>query len=126
MVRKFLPVAAALMALSTVPAAHARVAISSAAPAANSSVSKVTSVSMQFSQPVSASSVKAELIMTAMPGMANHPPMKMQATSALARDGKKLTLTPRRVLVKGSYRVTWTATEVGGQTTTGHYSFHVK
>lgn len=126
MLRKYLPAAAALFALTAATTADARLAISSARPAANSTASKVTSVTMQFNEAVTPASVKSELIMTAMPGMSNHPPMKMQATSALGRDGKSLTLTLRRALVPGTYKVSWTAATRAGQSTSGHYSFTVK
>lgn len=127
MFRKFAPAAATLLVMGLLPAvAHAQLAITTSKPAANAVASKVTSVSMRFSKPVVPASVKAELIMTAMPGMANHPPMKMLATSAIGKDAQSLTMTLRRPLVPGTYKVTWTAAAKGGERMTGHFSFTAK
>ena len=123
MLRILAPAAAALLGMAIAPAASAQLAIASAKPAVNSNVSKVTSVSMQFNKRVTPASVRAELIMTAMPGMSNHPPMKISITSAMTRDGKTLTITPKRVLVPGTYKVSWNATATDGQAMAGNYSF---
>lgn len=121
--RTFAAFAAPFLALSLTPSADARLSISSAKPAANSTVSKVTSLTLQFNEAIVPASVRAELIMTAMPGMTDHPPMKMRTTSAIGRDSRSLTMTLKRSLVPGTYRVSWTATAVGGQPTSGQYSF---
>lgn len=127
MFRKIAPAAAAIFALGLIPAvAHAQLALTTSKPAANSTASKVTAVSMRFSKPVVPATVKTELIMTAMPGMANHPPMKMLATSAIGKDAQSLTMTLRRPLVPGTYKVTWTAAAKSGERMTGQFSFNAR
>ncbi len=83
-------------------------------------------MSLQFNETIIPSSLRTELVMTAMPGMTDHPPMKMRTTSAIGRDSRSLTMTLKRPLVPGTYRVSWTATAAGGQPTSGQYSFTVR
>ncbi|MCC2603469.1 copper resistance protein CopC [Sphingopyxis yananensis] len=126
MSRTFAAITASLLLLGVTSAADARLAVSSARPAANSTASKVTSLSLQFNETITPSSLRTELIMTAMPGMTDHPPMKMRATSAIGRDSKSVTMTLKRPLVPGTYRVSWTATATGAQPSSGQYSFSVR
>ena len=71
------------MALSpTAALAHAKLVAST--PAANAKVAKVTSIQLKFSEKLVASTVKAELVMTGMPGMADHPPMKIAIGMGIA------------------------------------------
>lgn len=87
--------ATAALALSpTAALAHAKLVAST--PAANASVAKVTSVQLKFSEKLISSTVKAELVMTGMRDMADHPPMKIAFASAMGKDGKSMTLTPKR------------------------------
>src|SRR3546814_4099211 len=78
MFKSLLPSAAAAFALLLMPAAaSAHTKLIGSTPAANSTVSKVTSVNLKFNEKVVASTLKTELVMTGMPGMANHAPMKV-------------------------------------------------
>src|SRR3546814_5393939 len=89
MFNSFLPSAAAAFALllmSTAAIAHTKLVGST--PAANSTVSKVTSVNLQFNEKVITSTLKTELVMTGMPGMANHAPMKVPYSSMMGKEGK--------------------------------------
>ncbi|HJS09860.1 copper homeostasis periplasmic binding protein CopC [Sphingopyxis sp.] len=125
--KPFLPAAAATVALLLMPAAasaHAKLVAST--PAANAIVSKVTSVTLRFNEKLVASTVKAELVMTGMPGMANHAPMKIPATSAMGKDAKSLTLTAKRALVPGAYRVKWSAAGADTHRMGSEFSFTVK
>ena len=58
--------------------------------------------------------------------MADHAPMKIAATSQLGKDGKSVTLTPKRALSAGKYNVVWTAAGADMHKMTGNYSFTVK
>lgn len=58
--------------------------------------------------------------------MADHAPVKIAATSQLGKDGKSVTLIPKRALSAGKYRVSWTAAGPDMQKITGDYSFTVK
>src|SRR3546814_20747627 len=70
MFKSLLPSAAAAFALLITPvAASAHTKLVSSTPAANSTVSKVTSVNLQFNEKIVASTLKTELVMTGMPGM---------------------------------------------------------
>ncbi|MBE1529009.1 hypothetical protein GGC65_003465 [Sphingopyxis sp. OAS728] len=117
--------AAAALALSpTAALAHAKLVAST--PAANAKVTKVTSIQLKFSEKLIASTVKAELVMTGMPGMADHPPMKIAIGSAMGKDGKSMTLTPKRALVPGTYKVKWSAAGADTHRMGSEFSFTVK
>ncbi|MBL0915807.1 MAG: copper homeostasis periplasmic binding protein CopC [Sphingopyxis sp.] len=116
---------AAALALSSATApAHAKLVAST--PAANAKVAKVTSVQLKFSEKLVASTVRAELVMTGMPGMADHPPMKIAIASAMGKDGKSMTLTPKRALVPGTYKVKWSAAGADTRRMGSEFSFTVK
>ena len=86
MFKSLLPSAAAAFALLLMPAtASAHTKLVSSTPAANSTVSKVTSVNLQFNEKIVASTLKTELVMTGMPGMANHAPMKVPYSSMMGK-----------------------------------------
>lgn len=125
--KSFLPAAAAAVALLLMPAAasaHAKLVAST--PAANATVSKVISITLRFNEKLVASTVKTELVMTGMPGMANHAPMKIPAASAMGKDGKSLTLTAKRTLVPGTYKVKWSAAGADTHRMGSEFSFTVK
>ncbi|KGB52637.1 Copper resistance protein CopC precursor [Sphingopyxis sp. LC81] len=125
--KSFLPAATAALALLLTPvAAGAHAKLVASTPAANATASKVTSVNLRFNEKLIASTVKAELVMTGMPGMANHAPMKIPATSSMGKDGKSLTLTAKRALVPGTYKVTWSAAGADTHRMGSEFSFTVK
>lgn len=127
MIKSILPAATAAIAMFLAPtAASASTKLVGSTPAANATVSKVTSVNLRFNEKVIASTVKAELVMTGMPGMANHAPMKISATSAMGKDGKSMTLSAKRALVPGSYKVKWSAAGADARRISGEFSFTVK
>ena len=110
MFKSLLPSAAAAFALLLMPAtASAHTKLVSSTPAANSTVSKVTSVNLQFNEKIVASTLKTELVMTGMPGMANHAPMKVPYSSMMGKDGKSAMLMLKRPLSPGTYKVSWSA-----------------
>ena len=104
--------------------AHARLVAST--PAANAKVAKVTSVQLKFSEKLIASTGKAELVMTGMPGMKDHPPMKIPFTSAMGKDGKSMTLQLKRALGPGTYKVKWSAAGADTHRMGSEFSFTVK
>lgn len=125
MYKSLLPVVAAALAMMPVPAlAHVKLAGST--PSANATASKVTSIQLKFSEKVALSTVKTEVVMTGMPGMADHPPMKIAATSAMGKDGKSMTLALKRALVPGSYSVKWSAAGADAHRVQGELRFTVK
>lgn len=127
MFKSFLPSAAAAVALMLTPtAAYAHAKLVASSPTANATVSKVTSVKLTFNEKLIASTVKAELVMTGMPGMANHAPMKMPTTAQMGTDGKSMTLMPKRALVPGTYKVKWSAAGADTHRMGSEFSFTVK
>lgn len=127
MFRNILPPVAAALALLVAPnVAHAHAKLVGSAPAANATVAKVTKVDLKFNEKLIASTVKTELVMTGMPGMADHPPMKIPYTSAMGKDGKSMTLMLKRPLVPGTYKVKWSAAGADTHRMGSEFSFTVK
>lgn len=125
MYKSLLPAVAAALALIPAPAlAHAKLVGST--PAANAIVSKAASIHLKFNEKLISSTVKTELVMTGMPGMKDHPPMKIAFTSAMGKDGKSMTLTPRRALVPGTYKVKWSAAGADTHRMGSEFGFTVK
>lgn len=121
-----LPLIAALALAATPGAALAHAKLTGSTPAANTTVSKVTSVGLKFSEKLITSTVKAELVMTGMPGMKDHAPMKIPFTSAMGKDGKSMTLQLKRALAPGSYKVKWSAAGADTHRMGSEFSFTVK
>lgn len=116
--------AACIAFLSMPLAAHG---LSASTPAEGATVSNIKTLSFQFSEPLDTKASGASLTMTAMPGMADHPPMKMGAMKpGFADGGKTLTLSAGRPLAAGSYRADWWATSATGHKVNGQVSFTVK
>lgn len=106
--------------------ASAHISLVRSTPAAQATASKVAVVTLTFSDKVAPGSIKTELVMTGMPGMADHPPMKISVTAAIGKDGKTVTLTPKRALVPGTYKVSWAATGADGHAMRGAFDFTAK
>lgn len=124
---KWLPHLATLLVLASTPgAAFAHAKLVGSTPAANSAATKVTTVNLKFSEKLVASTVKTELVMTGMPGMKDHPPMKIPVSSAMGKDGKSMTLQLKRALVPGTYRVKWSAAGADMHRMGSEFSFTVK
>ncbi|KTE19410.1 copper resistance protein CopC [Sphingopyxis sp. H050] len=127
MLKTFLPSTAAAFALFLMPitaAAHTKLIAST--PTANSTVSKVTSINLQFNEKIVASTLKTELVMTGMPGMANHAPMKVPFSSMMGKEGKSAMLMVKRPLSPGTYKVTWSAAGADTHRMGSEFSFTVK
>jgi methionine-rich copper-binding protein CopC len=58
--------------------------------------------------------------------MASHAPMMIAHTSQMARDGKSMTLTPKRALSPGTYRVTWSAAGADTHRMGSNFTFTVR
>ncbi|BBD03468.1 MULTISPECIES: copper homeostasis periplasmic binding protein CopC [Sphingobium] len=124
MTRYFLTAAAALaLALPGVASAHSKLV--SSTPAANATVAKPTKLSLTFSETFLAPMSSAELVMTGMPGMANHEPMPIKGFKTDV-NGKTMTLTFPRALPAGSYDLKWHIVGADQHKMEGGYSFKVK
>lgn len=127
MFKSILPSTAAAVALLLAPvAAGAHTKLVGSTPAANSTVSKVIKIDLKFNEKVIASTVKTELVMTGMPGMANHAPMKIPYSSMMGKDGKSMMLMVKRPLTPGTYKVKWSAAGADTHRMGSEFSFTVK
>lgn len=123
--RKFIPlVLAALIAIPGAALAHA--SMTSSTPVANATVAAPARIVLNFNERLLGATVRTELVMTAMPGMADHAPSQIAHTSAMSQDGKSMTLTPRRALARGTYRVTWSAAGSDTHRMGSNFSFSVR
>ena len=106
--------------------AHAKLVSSS--PAANATVpaAKAKSINLTFNEKVIASTMKTELVMTGMPGMKDHPPMKVAFASTMGKDGKSIMLMPKKGLSAGTYKVTWAAAGADTHRMGSEFSFTLK
>lgn len=117
------------LALASIPGmAFAHAKLVSSTPAANATVSKanVKSINLIFNEKIIASTMKTELLMTGMPGMKDHAPMKIAFSSMMGKDGKSIMLMPKTALVPGTYKVTWSAAGADTHRMGSEFSFTVK
>lgn len=124
MTSTFLTVAVALaIALPGVASAHSKLVSSN--PAANATVAKPTKLTLTFSETFLAPMSGADLVMTGMPGMADHPPMPIKGFKTQV-EGKTMTLTLPRALPAGTYDLKWHIVGADQHKMEGGYSFKVK
>ncbi|RIA37371.1 hypothetical protein DFR49_3255 [Hephaestia caeni] len=127
---KFNPTAAIIATLATLltpAAAFAHPKLVAAIPAANATVARTNTVRLTFSEGLMPKLSTATLVMTGMPGTANHPEMKMTGvTSVVAADGKSIVLTSANPLPAGSYRADWVIVGADTHRITGKHSFSVR
>jgi methionine-rich copper-binding protein CopC len=119
-------VAATAMVATTTPAfSHPKLV--SSTPAAKSVVSNVRQVTLTFSERLLPKLSGIDLVMTGMPGMANHSPMKVTGfTISVGADGKTLVASLPRKLPPGTYLLAWHAVSADTHRVTGTLTFTVK
>jgi methionine-rich copper-binding protein CopC len=106
--------------------ALAQVKLVASTPAANKAAAKPMAVSLTFSDRIANSSTM-DIVMLTMPGMKDHPPMKISGfTATVGADGKTLVAKLPRPLPVGTYVVNWKATGTDGAPATGKINFAVK
>jgi copper resistance protein C len=121
----FLAALALSVLMPTALMAHVQLTASTPAAGAEAKVPKV--ITLTFSLPVDQTTAAASIIMTAMPGMANHGEMPIRNfTTSWSPDGKTLMLTLKKPLPTGSYDVRWQAAAADGHPMSGSVSFEVK
>ncbi|NYT40968.1 copper homeostasis periplasmic binding protein CopC [Sphingomonas sp. R-74633] len=117
--------AVAIVAIATPAFAHPKLV--SSTPAAKSVVSNVRQVALTFSERLIPTLSGIDLVMTGMPGMANHNPMKVTGFAiSVGADGKTLVASLPRKLPAGAYLLTWHAVSADTHRVTGTISFTVK
>jgi len=119
-------VAALALALLNPGALLAHVELTTSSPAAGAEVKAPKTVTLTFSQPVDASTAVASIVMTAMPGVANHGEMMIRNfTADWSDNGQTLTLNLRQALRTGTYEVRWPAAAADGHLMSGAIGFEV-
>lgn len=104
--------------------AHAKVVASS--PAHGSNVAKPRAVTLTFSEALLPPTAATSIIMTAMPGAANHGEMAIRNfTTGWSNGNKTMTLKLRQPLRPGTYDVRWQAAGADGHRMKGSVSFTV-
>lgn len=116
--------AATLALASSVAFAHPKLV--SSTPADKAEVSAPQKIELLFSENLLTQFSGANLVMTGMPGMADHAPMKVAAKISGSDDPKAMVITPARALSPGSYRVDWRAVSSDTHPITGNIAFTVK
>jgi methionine-rich copper-binding protein CopC len=117
---------AASVALVSAPAAaHPRLV--SSQPTEGAQVSRPRAVSLTFSERLVPAMSNFELVMTGMPGMANHDPMKISGfTAQVAPDGKTLRANLPRPLPAGTYELNWSVVAADTHRIKGKINFTVR
>jgi methionine-rich copper-binding protein CopC len=118
----------AVIAIASLPAAAlAQPALLSSTPDANAMVAKPVRLSLAFSETLVAAQSGIDLVMTGMPGMADHPPMPIKGfTTSVDGDGKTLVAVLPRALPAGSYALNWHVVGADQRPATGQYAFSVQ
>ncbi len=118
--------ALALTALAPSAPLLAKVKLAASTPAAGAKAKSPKTVTLTFSEKVNPAKATAAIIMTAMPGMANHGEMAIRNfTASWSADGKTITLTLKKPLPAGTYDVRWQAAGADGHAMTGKVTFDV-
>lgn len=123
-----IPAFLAALALSALApfALLAHVKLAASTPTAGSEVKAPKVITLTFSQPVEASSAAASIVMTAMPGMADHGEMVIRNfTASWSSDGRTMTLALKKPLPTGTYEVRWQAAAADGHPMSGTVTFEV-
>lgn len=124
---RFLTIAAAIAMTALPGAAFAHSKMVSSSPAADATVAKPTRLSLTFSEKFLAPMSGVDLVMTGMPGMADHAPMPIKGfKTSVAPDGKTMIVTLPRALPAGSYDIKWHIIGADQHKMEGGYSFKVK
>lgn len=119
-------VASVGLTLAVPAAAHTHVV--SSTPAAATTASNVRTVSITFNEAFMPALSGLEIVMTGMPGMADHhPAMKIAGVKvAPSADRKTLIATLPRPLAAGTYDINWHAVGADTHRMTGKISFTVR
>lgn len=120
--------AAAMVAasLGAPSAALAHTRVVSSTPAEGATVARPRVVTLNFSEALLPPTAAASIVMTAMPGVANHGEMAIRNfTTAWSNNNRTMTLTLRQPLRAGTYEVRWQAAGADGHRMNGTVNFIV-
>lgn len=107
-------------------AAIAHPKLLSSSPGDKAEVTAPPKIELKFSENLTTQFSGATLVMTGMPGMANHGPMKVNVKISGSDDPKAMIITPVQALAPGNYRVDWRAVSSDTHPVTGSIAFTVK
>ena len=114
----------ATLAIAAPAIAHPKLVTSS--PAANSTTGRISTITLNYSEKLVPALSGAQVVMTGMPGMANHKPMPIAGVKTSVKAGKTLIVTLPRPLASGTYEVRWHAVAGDTHRIKGAFSFRVK
>lgn len=97
-----------------------------AKPSANSTVAPTNRIDLVFNEKIMPANTRMQLMMTSMPGMANHAPMKMPISVMMGEDGKSVMVMIKKPLTSGGYELRWMASGDDNEVVSGKYAFKVK
>jgi len=98
--------------------AHAKLV--SSTPAANASLeASPGTITLRFNERLVPAFSKVELLMPA------HNNMKVPVTTTVSADGRSIAVTPQRALMKGAYKIVWSAASSDGHKMNGEVPFQV-
>lgn len=118
--------AAIALSVAAPTALLAHVQLTTSTPAANSEIKAPKEITLTFSQSVDPATAAASIVMTAMPGMANHGEMQIRNfTAGWSDEGKTMTMTLKKPLPTGTYEVRWQAAAADGHAMSGTVNFDV-
>jgi len=106
--------------------ASAKIALVSSDPAIGATVQKVSSITLRFDGPVTAASAGADVTMTSMPGMTDHPPMVIKSfTIEPGKTPDSIVLNLKKPLVPGTYEIGYSVIGADGVRVDGVAGFTV-
>ena len=113
---------AAPLSAPTAALAHTKVVAST--PAQGLTVARPRVVALTFSEALLPPTAAANIVMTAMPGMANHSPMVIRNfNTKWSNSNRTMTLSLRQPLRAGTYEVRWQAAGADGHRMKGTVNF---
>lgn len=124
--RSFLQATLAIAAALASSVAFAHPKLVSSTPADKAETSAPQKIELKFSENLMTKFSGANLVMTGMPGMADHAPMKVAASVSGSDDPKAMAITPAQPLVPGTYRVDWRAVSSDTHPINGNIAFTIK
>jgi len=117
---------ASLVAMAIPAAAFAHAEVETSTPADGATVKSVKAVTLNFEEAMIPATTTAQIVMTAMPGMANHNPMQIKNfTTAWSHGNKTLTLNLKSALKAGTYEARWQGAGDDGHRVSGAVHFKV-
>lgn len=106
--------------------AHAHPELLSSTPQNNAEGAAPEKIELHFSENLATQVSGAALVMTGMPGMSSHSPMRVAAKVSGSDDPKVMVIAPSQPLPAGTYRVDWRAVASDTHPVTGKLVFTVK